>query len=520
MLRDTSLRGVAASLVLAGSIALAGCVPGGVTPDGKHVFFETDSQYSNKDTDHSQDVYERSGGKTTLVSAGQGNRGNDAFDAGFLGASSDGSDVFFATNEALTGADDDGGFRDIYRRSGTTTTLVSDGRDDGTQFDAFFDANSPDGSRVFFSTGQALTSADEDADAQDIYMRKGSKTTLISDGGDAALSASFEDIAASGRVAVISSQEPLTGNDEDGTDRDVFSWRNGDLKLASTGPEDPQNDLAVQYGNVSADGSRILFETTGALTDDDDDGGNVDIYQRKGNETTRVSPGNDPISVNFQGSSLDGTRVFVATQGELTDDDEDGAVRDIYVIRNGEFDLISTGPFPGDQGHDAFFEGASSSGAVAVFETEGKMTDDDADSGAFDVYVRKGDTTKLVSQGPEGADEPTEASTAGLSADGSRVFFETDEILVGADSDSAFDVYSRKGNKTALISRGQNGTGNGDFNAGFAFASRNGSRAFFFTGEQLVPADDPSGVCNDPPDPACSGYERFRSKTKLVTRGN
>ena len=520
MLRDTLLRGVAAGLVLAGSIALAGCVPGGVTPDGKHVFFETDSQFSNQDTDHSQDVYERSGGKTTLVSAGQGNRGNDAFDAEFLGGSSDGSDVFFRTNEALTNADDDGGFSDIYRRSGNTTTLISDGRDEGTLFDVFFEGNSADGSRVFFTTNQALTSGDEDPEAQDVYMRKGSKTTLVSDGGDANLSASFQDMAASGRVAVIATQEPLTGNDDDGTDRDVFAWRDGDLKLASTGPEDPQNDLAVQYGGMSANGTRVLFETTGALTDDDGDSSQVDVYQRKGNRTTLVTPGDSAPNIHFEGSSLDATRVFVATQGELTNDDEDGAVRDIYVVRNGEFDLISTGPVPGGQGVEAFFAGASSSGAIAVFETLGQMTDDDDDSGNNDVYVRKAGSTKLVSQGPAGTGASTDAETGAISADGSLIFFETGEALVGADSDSADDVYSRKGNKTSLISRGKNGTGNGDFDAGLAFTSKDGAHAFFFTGEQLVPADDPSGTCTDTSDPACSGYERFRNKTKLVTRGN
>jgi Ca2+-binding RTX toxin-like protein len=45
------------------------------------------------DTDMSVDVYERSAGQATLVSTGS--PGNGAFDAEFVGASADGSRVFF-----------------------------------------------------------------------------------------------------------------------------------------------------------------------------------------------------------------------------------------------------------------------------------------------------------------------------------------------------------------------------------------------------------------------------------------
>ena len=47
--------------------------------------------------------------------------GNGAFDADFVGASSDGSKVFFRTFEKLVSGDTDSG-QDIYERSGGTTT--------------------------------------------------------------------------------------------------------------------------------------------------------------------------------------------------------------------------------------------------------------------------------------------------------------------------------------------------------------------------------------------------------------
>ena len=76
------------------------------TTDGVRVFFETDEQLANEDTDGRKDVYERSGGVTALVSKGSVN-GNGEFSAEFAGMSQDGFRVFFTTAEKLTGDDAD-----------------------------------------------------------------------------------------------------------------------------------------------------------------------------------------------------------------------------------------------------------------------------------------------------------------------------------------------------------------------------------------------------------------------------
>ena len=76
----------------------------------------------------------------------------------------------------------------------------------------------------------------------------------------------------------------------------------------------------------------------------------------------------------------------------------------------------------------------------------------------------------------------------GASNDGSKVFFQTEEKLVAGDTDGLFDVYRRKGGVTTRISAGEI-NGNGAFNATFAGASSDGSKVFFVTSEPLVPAD-------------------------------
>src|SRR5262245_31455628 len=65
-----------------------------------------------------------------------------------------------------------------------------------------------------------------------------------------------------------------------------------------------------------------------------------------------------------------------------------------------------------------------------------------------------------VSTGPAGGNGAFQGFFAGASADGSRVFFATQEPLVGADTDTELDVYERSGGQTTLVSTGPTG-GNG-----------------------------------------------------------
>ncbi len=135
--------------------------PSGASSDGSKVFFTSDERLVPGDTDSRFDVYERSGGTTTRVSRGQ-IKGNGPFDAFFADASSDGSRVFFFTDEKLVSGDTDA-FGDVYERSGGTTTRVSRGEVNGNgAFDAFFSGASSDGSRVFFSTFEPLAGGDTD----------------------------------------------------------------------------------------------------------------------------------------------------------------------------------------------------------------------------------------------------------------------------------------------------------------------------------------------------------------------
>ena len=78
-----------------------------------------------EDTDGQPDVYENSNGTTSIVSDGPAPDGE--FIARFAGASADGSRVFFTTLESLDRGRHGLQSADIYERTGGLTTLIDVG---------------------------------------------------------------------------------------------------------------------------------------------------------------------------------------------------------------------------------------------------------------------------------------------------------------------------------------------------------------------------------------------------------
>jgi hypothetical protein len=445
------------------------------------------------------------------ISAGEVN-GNGHFFASFEGSSADGSRAFFESEERLVRADMDNRSRDVYERFGGQTLLVSQGETDGTaQIDAQFLGASADGTRVFFTTNEPLLSEDGDG-AQDVYERSGGETRLVSagkTGGNGPFPASFAGASEDGTRVFFHTKEQLVDSDRDAA-QDIYERSSGETRRVSAGVTGENGAFPASFAGSSADGTRVFFQTVEQLVAGDTDAA-TDVYQRSARTTTLLSTGrtggNGAFHAGFDGASVDGTRVFFHTDEPLAQGDTDTA-QDVYRRELGETRLISVAE-TGTRAR-AGFAGSSADGQRVFFGTQGQFVPEDMD-GKSDIYERSRGETKLVSIGETGGNGGYNVGWRGNSSDGTRARFVTDEQLLPGDTDVAQDIYERSGGQTRLLSAGEIG-GNGDINASYSDASADGSRVFFSTAEKLVPGDTDGG--------AMDIYERSGGVTTKVSPGN
>jgi hypothetical protein len=430
---------------------------GGASTDGSSVFFTTSEPLLSSDTDTSQDVYVRAGGTTAQVSQGQVN-GNGAFDSFFAGASDNGSTVFFYTDEPLVSGDTDSSY-DLYQRSGGVTDQVSQGLINGNgAFGAFFAGASSDGSKVFFYTDEPLVSGDTDT-SQDIYQRSAGTTDLVSQGqinGNGAFDAVFERASSDGSTVFFSTFEKLVSGGVGDTDssRDIYARSGGATSLVSQGQINGNGAFNATFADASSDGSSVFFSSAEKLGTGDTDS-SQDYYVRSGGATNRVSQGlingNGAFSVADLRVSTDGLRAFFTTTEKLVSGDTDNS-RDVYERSGGTTTRVSQGQINGNGAAPADLAGISTDGLRVFFTTSEGLVSGDIDSGFDDIYERSSGATTQVSQGQINGNGDFHAEFAGSTDDGSIVFFQSEGQLTSTDADDASDVFQRSGGTTTLVS--------------------------------------------------------------------
>jgi hypothetical protein len=385
------------------------CRSATISRDGTRVYFITQESLLSTDADSHDDVYERSGSTTRLISAGPSS-GGTSVPAEFADASDDGSHVFFFTDRSLVPADTDP-LLDLYERSGNVTSLVSTGPYSAYPIDVsrYVDVSS-DGTRVFFETNESLTLDDNDYGRLDIYERSNGTTTLATKGTQDDISYGW-DASRDGSSLVFMTLEPLVPEDVDtgacvdydeyGNPNgarpceDVYEYSNGLLKLVSTGPIGGGGGSDAEFPlpplrSVSDDGDHVFFSTAEPLVSEDGDTA-TDVYERSGGETTLTSTGpkdaDGPSYTTFRGASVDGSRVFFRTSEQLVSGDTDSA--EDYYERAGSRTTLVLGNV-GQLGQ------VSEDGSHVSFETGLQLLPEDSDScpqspypprPCFDVYA-------------------------------------------------------------------------------------------------------------------------------------
>ncbi len=477
----------------------------GSSQDGQRVIFTTSAALVPADTDVKMDVYERFAGAVTLLSTGP-DGGNGAFDAIGKGVSEDGTHVFFETAERLDATADTDGRTDVYEHDATGThvrTVGGTGGNGNTAADnATFLKASADGAQMFFKTNEKLDVADTTSNTS-VYRATAHDLTylpdvtgvnpyqfaLSHDGGTLVFESAF-------RIPGTGDNDPVFNN---AGATDVFSrdLGTGTTSLLSVGEQNNDADVAAIFTAASRDAHDVVFATTTALLSADTDS-ETDLYERTpagvallSGPTAPFLPPPTPAAPDFKALSDDGSVVLFASQEKLTAGDDDGRV-DVFTNTFEPLQgftgprRISFGEAGGNDAVDAAPAGLSADGTHAFFTTAERLTNDDADPGAIDLFSSSVTGLHRVSTGPADADtaDPAGARYVGSSPDGSRVYFTSGARLTADDTDASVDLYVREAGVTTLLSLGSVG-GNGAFDVIPSGVSADGSRAFFLSTEGL-----------------------------------
>jgi Tol biopolymer transport system component len=320
-----------------------------------------------------------------------------------------------------------------------------------------------------------------------------------------------------GKRVLFSTYNPLVPEDVDQCEpepefiypcEDIYQRLGGVTSLVSTGPTDTHGPwgAGMRGAFASKDRTRVFFGTGAALVAADTNGSG-DIYERSAGTTTLISTGQATPEWSLLGISEDGSRVFFRTADRLSPEDTDNCA-DYYERAAGTNRLLTVGittlPNPLSTCATLSWAGSSADGARVFIQTEARATSDDLDN-VTDLYEVSGGQLTLVTPGPSD-DLATSAGTRPmLSRDGTRLFLHTYQRLVPEDTDPYEDAYERFAGSTRLLV----GPYAGDSSppAVFYGMSEDGSRVFFSTAARLAPEDTDDGW---------DLYERFGGQVKLV----
>jgi hypothetical protein len=472
--------------------------------DGRRAIFETYEAMTPDDVHSVFDFYAREGSITTLQTRFGGSP--PTYHERFFGASADARRIVFNANGRWT-PDDADAVSDVYTAAGGVVERISLGPGTGNHpdFEAFAAGMSRDGRRVLFETAENLTADDTDYRRTDVFLRAGGSTVKLSAGNDW-FDATHVGHSADVRVVVYETAERLTPDDTD--DRsDLYRRSAGTVKVTpGKGP------YGARFHGISKDGAAVVFSTQEALTADDTDQ-RGDVYRWRAGRVRRISTG--PLGGNSNDAAVgadddsgipsgwvqlvadDGERIAFWTSERLTRDDTD-QWPDAYAWTPAGVQRVSTGPSGGNGVGTAMVVGGSRDARRVVFGTGERITPDDRDD-HYDLFLRARGVTRRVTTGPAGGNgahgvtclvppvDPWCPSVPFVSADGSAIFFTTDERLVREDVDDAIDVYRRAGEDTILLSPARPGQPSED--AWFVDAAEDGSIAYVQTEERLT-ADD------------------------------
>jgi len=381
---------------------------------------------------------------------------------------------------------------------------------------------SADGRFVAF-TSMAKNLSDADGDGiQDVFVRDMQEETVVlvsrssgSDGAGGQYASVTPSISANGRfVAFTSEENNFTDEDKEGADVFVRDLNTDTTTLVSraSGASGAGGDSDSYHPSISANGRYVAFVSNADnLSTVSNAYANVFVRDLKTQRTTLVSRASgrrgaagDSSSVNPSVSGGGRYVAFASAADNLSRQDND-TYDDVFVrdLKSNDLVLVSRRGRKGPGGGaNSFDPSISANGRSVAFGSAADNLDPAGDDPYDDIYVRdlEAGTTRLVSRrsGANGAKAKSNSFQPSISADGSKVAFQSDaNNLSRSDDDDWDNVFVRDlgSNRTLLVSRASGGAGEGaDAHSHLPAISGDGRFVAFGSAAENLSADDAAGI--------------------------
>jgi Tol biopolymer transport system component len=488
-----------------------------ISPDGNTVAFAAEMPIGGSDADVRKDVYvaSSSGGSIQLVSACTCG-GDQNFDRPAVAPqiNSAGAVVFQSAAR----------FSDVRSeqvwKSGTPT-LVSKAIADGAAADAVAELPSinGDGSMIAFTSAAANLVPNDFNGSADVFvaqMGPDGPTAMVrvsqTPAGREASGFAMEPtapaaVSGDGNIVAFESDSTnLVPGDTNGVS-DVFvrdRAANTTTRI-SVGAGGAQADGGSFRPAISADGNKIVFESTATNLIAGDSNQTIDIfiYDRSTGEVKRLSNGNfGQSSFASRNPSISPNGQWVAFESASDLTNAQSTKVQVYRVNSngGQVELVSKAnktPVRAPD-RDSTDPSVSDDGSVAFLSLATKLVSDTPDPrpNAQDVFVaRPNGVIVRATVNNDGQNANGDSFDPAISADGSKVVFSSlsDNLAVpGVDANPDLDVFVRDlaANRTTMVSIGMGNT----VPSGLSYApaiNANGSLvAFVSTASNLVPGDN------------------------------
>ncbi|MFE0753850.1 beta strand repeat-containing protein [Inquilinus sp. NPDC058860] len=363
--------------------------------------------------------------------------------------------VFQSTATNLVGGDANGVFDVFLRDTLTGTTTLISTATGGTQGNnvSSVAAITDDGRYVFFnSSATNLVGGDTNA-GLDVFMRDTltgvtTRVSTTSAGGEANGASQNVDVTGNGAfIGFQSTATNLVAGDSNGfSDAFVKNLSTGAVTRISVADDESQGNGNSLVTRLSDDGNRASFVSTASnLTANDSNGAVTDVFVRDiGAGTTTlvsVSTGGGSGDGQSSGASISGNGRYVVFQSDATNlvaGDSNGAT-DIFVrdLQTNTTTRVSTAG-DGSQANDLSIQAViSADGRYVVFLSNASNLVQGDTNGLRDIFLKDmvtGTVTRL-SVAADGSQLNDLSNTPSISADGRTVTFQTQATNTGVGAE-------------------------------------------------------------------------------------